>query len=438
MLRRGRRQLHLVNLLFNSGTVTSVGVTVPSILSVSGSPVTSSGTIAITTTVAPTGTGAIVLATSPTLVTPVLGIASGTSLNLTSLTASYSVHTDASKNLVSIQNSGTGLNVLQTSPTLVTPVLGVASATSLGVSGDVTVNSALISNRTGSTIRITGDSSGNTYIQSGTAFTAGSTCTLNFSPILSATSVMSLTGSGFLTVTGGILVENVNPIITIRTSGAGGGAVHFGNSNHGVFRDGNDVVMFTTSAGLYYRIAGNSGSNILGLSSSSSRFQTRSFQVAGVAGVSGTSSATFYVSNGAIGDGNGAINVGTLSFAGAQLLTFYNDSSSAVGNISLVGGSGGVTTSFNTTSDYRLKKNVRPIKKPISRIMKLKPSTYEFISNNAEMDGFIAHELQEIVPWAVTGEKDGSQMQSVDYSKLTPLLVAAVQELYSLLKPNPS
>jgi hypothetical protein len=45
------------------------------------------------------------------------------------------------------------------------------------------------------------------------------------------------------------------------------------------------------------------------------------------------------------------------------------------------------------------------------------------------MDGVVAHELQEVVPYAVTGEKDGEQMQSVDYSKLVPILVQAIQEL---------
>ncbi len=66
-------------------------------------------------------------------------------LNLSSLTASYSVHTDASKNLVSIQNSGTGLNVLQTSPTLVTPVIGLATGTSLSLTGNLTTGLVTIS-----------------------------------------------------------------------------------------------------------------------------------------------------------------------------------------------------------------------------------------------------------------------------------------------------
>lgn len=75
-----------------------------------------------------TGTGNAVFATSPTLVTPVLGAATGTSLSLSGLTASSAVATDGSKNLVSVTNTGTGNNVLATSPTLVTPALGTPAS----------------------------------------------------------------------------------------------------------------------------------------------------------------------------------------------------------------------------------------------------------------------------------------------------------------------
>ena len=82
-----------------------------------------------------TGTGAVVRATSPTLTTPVLGAATGTSLQLSGLTASSAVATDASKNLVSVTNTGTGSNVLATSPALVTPDIGAATGTSVSLSG---------------------------------------------------------------------------------------------------------------------------------------------------------------------------------------------------------------------------------------------------------------------------------------------------------------
>ena len=86
-------------------------------------------------------------------------------------------------------------------------------------------------------------------------------------------------------------------------------------------------------------------------------------------------------------------------------------------------------TSFNTSSDYRLKENQSAISNAISRINQLKPYTFNFKANPSEkIDGFFAHEAQELIPYAVSGEKDGEEMQSMDYGKLTPLLTAALQE----------
>ncbi len=84
-----------------SGTVTSVGLTVPSFLSVSGSPVTSSGTLAVTGS--STGSGSVVLQTSPALVTPAIGAATGTTLNLTgSVTSAGLVLNGSSSGTVSV------------------------------------------------------------------------------------------------------------------------------------------------------------------------------------------------------------------------------------------------------------------------------------------------------------------------------------------------
>jgi predicted SprT family Zn-dependent metalloprotease len=61
---------------------------------------------------------------------------------------------------------------------------------------------------------------------------------------------------------------------------------------------------------------------------------------------------------------------------------------------------------------------------------------YDFKWKNSEdrMIGVVAHELQEIIPYAVYGEKDGEQMQGVDYSKLVPILVKAIQEQTQIIK----
>ena len=110
---------------------------------------------------------------------------------------------------------------------------------------------------------------------------------------------------------------------------------------------------------------------------------------------------------------------------------FNNASGSAVGNIVCTSSS----TSYNTSSDYRLKENVAPMTTGLMTVKALKPVTYDWISDKSVGEGFIAHELAEVIPLAVCGEKDavnedGSiKPQGVDYSKIVVHLVAAIQEL---------
>jgi hypothetical protein len=95
----------------------------------------------------------------------------------------------------------------------------------------------------------------------------------------------------------------------------------------------------------------------------------------------------------------------------------------------------GATTTYGSISDHRLKENVAPIGNATSRLAQLKPSRFNFVEfPEQEVDGFIAHEVQAIVPEAVIGTKDATDKngkplyQSVDQSKLVPLLTAALQE----------
>jgi hypothetical protein len=88
----------------------------------------------------------------------------------------------------------------------------------------------------------------------------------------------------------------------------------------------------------------------------------------------------------------------------------------------------GTTTSYNITSDYRLKEDFKDYN-GLDLISQIKTYDYKWKESENRMFGVIAHELQEIVPYAVTGQKDAKEMQSVDYSKLVPILVQAIQEL---------
>ena len=119
----------------------------------------------------------------------------------------------------------------------------------------------------------------------------------------------------------------------------------------------------------------------------------------------------------------------------------------------------GSTTSYNTSSDYRLKTDAQPMTGATARLKALKPVNFEWIADGTRVDGFLAHEAQEVVPECVSGEKDAMQdqeyevtpavldeegntveeavmgtrsvpdYQGIDQSKLVPLLVATIQEL---------
>lgn len=108
---------------------------------------------------------------------------------------------------------------------------------------------------------------------------------------------------------------------------------------------------------------------------------------------------------------------------GSTILEFWNPNGQ-VGSVS----TNGSLTSFNVTSDYRLKQDFKPFN-GLYLVSKIKVYDYEWKADNSRMNGVIAHELQEVVPYAVTGEKDAKEMQQVDYSKLVPILVQAIQEL---------
>jgi hypothetical protein len=123
---------------------------------------------------------------------------------------------------------------------------------------------------------------------------------------------------------------------------------------------------------------------------------------------------------------------------------FYNTTTAISGTIALFRSNGvtvgsisqdGTNTAYNNSSDYRLKESVQPLTGGLDRVNALKPSIYKWKTNGKVGEGFLAHELAEVVPFAVTGEKDAVtkdgeiEPQQVDLSKVVPILVAAIKEL---------
>jgi len=130
-------------------------------------------------------------------------------------------------------------------------------------------------------------------------------------------------------------------------------------------------------------------------------------------------------------DANGGTLSTNTSASGKEVQTFRLNGTQ-VGNIVVTS-----STAYNTSSDYRLKENVDYTWDATTRLKQLKPARFNFIadSTNTLVDGFIAHEVSNIVPEAITGVKDetnddGSiKPQGIDQSKLVPLLVKTIQEL---------
>jgi len=150
-------------------------------------------------------------------------------------------------------------------------------------------------------------------------------------------------------------------------------------------------------------------------------------------------------------DGGTPFKIGT---DGDRAIQIMHINGADVGSIDVSGSS----TSYTTSSDYRLKTDVQPMTGASARVLALKPVNFQWISDGSRTDGFLAHEAQAVVPEAVTGTKDAMQdeeyevtpaaldddgnetksavmgtrsvpeMQGIDQSKIVPLLVAALQE----------
>jgi hypothetical protein len=97
------------------------------------------------------------------------------------------------------------------------------------------------------------------------------------------------------------------------------------------------------------------------------------------------------------------------------------------------------SVSYVSASDYRLKHDIQPMTGALSKVAQLKPVTYKWNADDSQSQGFIAHELQEVVPECVTGEKDAvdaegnPQYQGIDTSFLVATLTAAIQEQQAII-----
>jgi hypothetical protein len=282
-------------------------------------------------------------------------------------------------------STGTGAGVFQTSPTITTPTissLSSASATAL------TLQSA-------GTTAITVDTSQNVGV--------GTTSPLQK---LQVESVIAIKGSSFpsLKYYNG---SSVN-VAEIYYGAGGGNDMVIANYQSG-------PMQFSTNATERMRID-SSGSLCIGNSGNFGARVNITFDPASTNGL------LFAVSSGTFTN---------------KYIYFQNSGGSQIGSVS----SNNSSVTYNTTSDYRIKTNIQPISGALAKVTQLKPVTYdwkpEFAEGNSQ--GFIAHELAEVVPDCVTGQKDAvdangnPQYQGIDTSFLVATLTAAIQELKTIV-----
>jgi hypothetical protein len=324
---------------------------------------------------------------------------------LSGLTASTALALDASKNAVSVTNTGTGNNVLATSPTITTPT--ISSLTSAAATA-LTLQSA-------GTTAVTVDTSQNVGIGTSSPVaklnvTAGDAATASNQVIISGGRSL---GTGVYGSAGALLFSNSYfttgygaASIAAIDSGASGGYLAFGTTTNGSGVTGTPTErMRIDSGGAVFINATSAGSFSAGARLS-------------VLGVDGEFSAVFRAPT-----------------TGNYIVLSCDNPNGQVGKIQ----TSGSATSFLTSSDYRLKEDITPMTGALAKVALLKPVTYKWKVDGTDGQGFIAHELQEVVPDCVGGEKDAvdangnPQYQGVDTSFLVATLTAAIQEQQALI-----
>jgi hypothetical protein len=285
------------------------------------------------------------------------------------------------------------------------------------------------------------DIRGNVFTTGGLIVGGGTTLTSTVGSTSTTTGALTVAGGvgiGGNLFTGGNIVINSTAGSTSTTTGAlmvAGGAGIGGNLNIGRDSLFNGNIQLTQANNPLSFVSRNTSTINTALSSNAS-------DVGILYGTTHPAAAGLVISPRGVGGGikmdlRGNVGIGqstpiyTLDVTGSIRATTFlnvgnpNPLTNTLGNISASGQIAGL--SFNATSDYRLKQNTQPLL--ITRTVDcLKPVEYDLSGGSHDM-GFLAHEVQEVLPFLVTGEKDGTYMQSMNYNGFIALLVKEVQNL---------
>jgi hypothetical protein len=266
-----------------------------------------------------------------------------------------------------------------------------------------------------------------------------------------------LDGNGSGGFAPGVLLARVNTAPAAITSDMNLGRVAFGGSYDGTdanvvygaqiagYSSGTysassaatDILFFTTPSGT----AGGTTSGTANFGTERMRIDSSGTLLVGASAGFGNLGKV-QIDGGASGNGlnvkcaASAFSLVCFNNGGSGLVYFTVTGSGSVGTIT----TNGTSTAYNTSSDYRLKENVAPMTGALDKIAELNPVTYNWKTDGSAGQGFIAHELAEVCPNAVAGEKDAvdkdgnPQYQGVDTSFLVATLTAAIQEQQKMIE----
>jgi hypothetical protein len=278
---------------------------------------------------------------------------------------------------------------------------------------------SIINATTVSGVAITGDNSGNLALQTNNGNTAVTIDTSQNVGIGTSTITSSAGWTPKLVLSGTSAAAIVKGINSQEVSVGSSDGMYFdclgattGSNNNFIFRNSSSNSSFSASERM--RIT-SSGEVLIGRTSS---LNSESFAIRGVAGDANNYLMTMQ---------------SQATSVAVTMIAFYDGAGTFCGQVYI--DTSANTTYYSTSSDYRLKENVAPMAGALAKVQQLNPVTYNWKKSGKKGQGFIAHELKEVVPECVIGEKDavdkdGNIMpQMVDTSFLVATLTAAIQEL---------
>ena len=351
-------------------------------------------------------------------------------------TVTTSTLTSPSATALTIQSAGTTAITVDTSQNV---GIGTTSPTAkLNVTGHLSNIGAIFDKGATTQYGINYKNSAQTYTQyidinnNGTNYwtlydTTNAQIITQYVPGASGSNAFYTAGSERMRIdsSGNVGIGTSSPVYPLQVSKGTTGQVSFAVNPTGLT---NFVVVPSNSSSTGTQIGTTGGDTLAFITANTERMRIDSSGNLLVGTSTGTTNGGYYF---AVGSSSSFDTGHATGVASGTTFQRYTYAGSVIGSISQ---SGTTAVLYNTTSDYRLKTEVTPIKNALATVEALNPVSFTWIDGRPD-DGFLAHELQAVIPNCVTGDKDAVnedgtfKYQQMDNSGVIPFLVKAIQEL---------